>query len=334
METIKNYLDNMFANLPKTNQIRKLKNDLLANMEDKYNELKSNGKSENEAIGIVISEFGNIDELMNEFGIEYANETNETNETDEASTLPIITEDKVNDYLITYKKSAKIVGIGVFLCILGAALLILNTQLIEDGFIGSISGEFSNVFGLISLFVLVAIAVGLFIYNGMIMEKFKYIENGVELPMYVREAIQQKNDAFTPTYTLSVIIGVTLCILSPIILFITSSIGDNASTYGVVVLMSIVGAAVFIFIYYGMIRDSFKKLLRDNENYKFSSYDKRKDKVIGAVAAVVWPLATCIYLIIGFVFGGWHPGWIIFPITALLFSVFSAAYNILNGKDE
>ena len=38
-------------------------------MEDKYNELKSEGKSENEAIGIVISEFGNIDELINELDI-------------------------------------------------------------------------------------------------------------------------------------------------------------------------------------------------------------------------------------------------------------------------
>ena len=69
MDTIKTYLDNMFLNLPKTDEINSLKNDLLNNMEDKYNELKTQGKTENEAIGIVISEFGNIDELINEMGI-------------------------------------------------------------------------------------------------------------------------------------------------------------------------------------------------------------------------------------------------------------------------
>lgn len=37
---------------------------------EKYNELKNDGKSENEAIGIVISEFGNIEELIEELGIE------------------------------------------------------------------------------------------------------------------------------------------------------------------------------------------------------------------------------------------------------------------------
>lgn len=38
-------------------------------MEDKYNELISEGKSDNEAIGIVISEFGNLDELADSLGI-------------------------------------------------------------------------------------------------------------------------------------------------------------------------------------------------------------------------------------------------------------------------
>lgn len=38
-------------------------------MEDKYNELISDGKSDNEAIGIVISEFGNLDELADSLGI-------------------------------------------------------------------------------------------------------------------------------------------------------------------------------------------------------------------------------------------------------------------------
>jgi hypothetical protein len=38
-------------------------------MEDKYNELISEGKKENEAIGIVISEFGNLDELAEGLGL-------------------------------------------------------------------------------------------------------------------------------------------------------------------------------------------------------------------------------------------------------------------------
>ncbi|WP_339286944.1 permease prefix domain 1-containing protein [Paenibacillus sp. FSL E2-0201] len=61
METIVVYLDNMFANLPKTPELERLKRELLYGMEEKYQELKHDGKSENEAIGVVISEFGNIE---------------------------------------------------------------------------------------------------------------------------------------------------------------------------------------------------------------------------------------------------------------------------------
>lgn len=69
METIKNYLENMFSHLPNTPEVQKAKYELYQMMEDKYNELISEGKSDNEAIGIVISDFGNLDELADSLGI-------------------------------------------------------------------------------------------------------------------------------------------------------------------------------------------------------------------------------------------------------------------------
>ncbi|MEG2642079.1 MAG: permease prefix domain 1-containing protein, partial [Eubacterium sp.] len=70
METLLNYLDNLFASLPDTEDVRRAKADLQDSMEERYNELKAAGKSENEAIGTVISEFGNIDELKQLFAPE------------------------------------------------------------------------------------------------------------------------------------------------------------------------------------------------------------------------------------------------------------------------
>ena len=70
MEAIRNYLETMFLNLPNTPEVYKAKNELWQMMEDKYTELKAEGKSENEAVGTVISEFGNLDELAKDLGIE------------------------------------------------------------------------------------------------------------------------------------------------------------------------------------------------------------------------------------------------------------------------
>lgn len=43
METIKNYLENMFSHLPNTPEVQKAKYELYQMMEDKYNELISEG---------------------------------------------------------------------------------------------------------------------------------------------------------------------------------------------------------------------------------------------------------------------------------------------------
>lgn len=322
MKTIISYLDNMFASLPKTIQMQQLKEEMAANMEDKYNELKDDGKSENEAIGIVISEFGNIEELINEFDITF--------DKDEEK-FPTLENEVVNDYLRTSKKSGVLIGFGVALCMYGVALLILLTQLVEDGRIAVFSEAVGEVIGLIPLLLFVAIAVGLFIYAGMMQDKFKYLDSGFELSIEQQATLKESNDTFHKRYTKSIIIGVIICILSPMILILTTVFNEEATTYGVVVLLSLVAIAVYLFIYYGIIKDSYKKILKMDDYAKLPKALKKENKIIGAVAAIVWPLAVCIFLISGLVFNQWHINWIIFPITGLLFTMFSGAYSILKS---
>jgi hypothetical protein len=57
-------LDELFENAPQTNRASELKDELLANLMDKYNDLVSNGKSEQEAFNITIAGIGDTDELI------------------------------------------------------------------------------------------------------------------------------------------------------------------------------------------------------------------------------------------------------------------------------
>ncbi|MNC48817.1 hypothetical protein D3C75_979570 [compost metagenome] len=57
--------------------------------------------------------------------------------------------------------------------------------------------------------------------------------------------------------------GVCLCVLSPVPVITWSMINDDATAYGVVILLALVALAVFLFIYYGGIKDSFKFLLKE-----------------------------------------------------------------------
>ena len=327
METIKNYLDNVFSALPKTSEIMKLKENLLTSMEDKYNELKSLGKSENEAIGIVISEFGNIDELVKELNIPIYSQTAE-------ETLPIVTLQVANDFISAKKTSGNLVSIGVFLCIIAPAVLV---------FLESMSGAsmFKNhgfrleALSFIPFIILIAIAVMLFIFSGMRLEQYKYLENPFKLDHGIEVVFQKKADQFRPIQTMGIALGVMLCILSPVSLVIFEAFSQDGflEGIGVSILLFMVAIAVVLFIQSGITMDAYKQLLQ-TEDFSPSKKQEKNNKVVAAVGSIVWPLTVVGYLLWSFLTGDWHITWIVFPIMGILFGGFSSMCNILMEKND
>jgi len=173
MNTIRNYLDNMFLGLPDTEDVRRAKKELLAMMEDKYNELKNNGKTENEAIGIVISEFGNLDELADALGIRQA--------FDNKSDINFVTYEEAEKYLEDSKNIAPKTGIGAFLCIMSPTFLLILLGLNESGFL-QIKEERLVAAGLVFLLGLVAAGVSFFIRYSSKLEKYEYLQKSVFFP--------------------------------------------------------------------------------------------------------------------------------------------------------
>ncbi|MBD8840788.1 MULTISPECIES: permease prefix domain 1-containing protein [Paenibacillus] len=323
METIMVYLENMFVGLPKTPEVEHLKQELLSGMEDKYLELKREGKSENEAIGIVISEFGNIEELTAELGIQPVSPE---------ETVPVLTEEEIYAYTTAKRNAGFWIGLGVLLCASGVAFLIFMDALFENYAISAAnrSVETGAVLGLIGMFVLIAIAVGMFIYSGMKLERFNYMEKGFQLPYTLKMSIQHSRESFALTYRIAIITGVCLCILSPVFIFAASSINDNYASYGVSAFMVMAGVGVFLFVYYGNIQGAYTNLL---EKHQLTVEKKQEVKVVRAVEAIVWPLATAIFLFTGFVYQRWDINWAIFPITGILSGSFSNVYHIMKSKN-
>ena len=69
MDTIETFLDNMFAPYPTTPRLTEARAELRAMMEDAYNDAIAQGKTHNEAVGQVITDFGNLHELAPVLGI-------------------------------------------------------------------------------------------------------------------------------------------------------------------------------------------------------------------------------------------------------------------------
>ncbi|UOQ84790.1 permease prefix domain 1-containing protein [Gracilibacillus salinarum] len=320
METIISYLDNMFASLPKTLEMKQLRDELLANMEEKYHELKQEGKTENEAIGIVISEFGNIDEIIESYDISQENQTGPNR---------LLTETEVDDYLETNRLAGKWIGLGVLLCIVGSAIIVLFTALFESGYI---ERNIALTTGVILFTILVAIAVSLFIYGGLKLDKFKYINKQMdfEISRELQSKVEMMKNNQQSRFVAALICGVALIILSPAILIFMMAVNEQWIIFGVVIMLALIAIAIYLFVYFGMVHGSFTTLLERPMNREAA---EKEERINGAIASIIMPLAVIFFLISGFVFELWHINWLVFPIAGLLVAIFNASYTLFSKKD-
>lgn len=69
MKKLKNHVDDLFRNIPESEQKANLKQEVLENLEEKVWDLMGQGKEEEDAINKAIIEFGDIEEIKKELGV-------------------------------------------------------------------------------------------------------------------------------------------------------------------------------------------------------------------------------------------------------------------------
>lgn len=314
METIRNYLETMFARLPNTLEVQKAKDELWQMMEDKYTELIGDGKSENEAVGIVISELGNLDELAEELGIRNI-VVQESKGADNRIRTVVLAE--VKEYLHDKTRTAYTIALGVFLCIVSCCGYLVN-------FGGSwrIRGMFATSF----MFLSVAVAVGLFLFSGFVMGKWKFLkEQACNIDFATADYVHNQRESFRVTHAMMITIGVILCILSVLPVVIIDGMFGWSRGSGVAGMFVSVGIGVFLFVVAGNVNAGYTVILslnkRDTIGGSFVPSQKQvayKNETIAQIMSVYWPTVTCIYLCWSFLSFDWHITWIIWVIAALV----------------
>ncbi|MBP1041587.1 hypothetical protein I6N95_11270 [Vagococcus sp. BWB3-3] len=315
MNTIADYLETMFINLPETSDIMQLKYDLYANMEDKYNELKMAGKSENEAIGVVISEFGNIDEILEEMNVHYREE-----EVEES--IPVVDLTEALSYVEAKKRIGLGIGIGVFFCALGLAIFL------------TIAVRFDSPVGIVPMMILAAIGVGLFIVSGYKNNTFQYLQRDFVMTGASRKVIQNEKQAYEKTHILAIVLGVTACIVSVVPFFMIVFLrpyDDNFVGLGLGLILVIASLGVIFLVYTGNVTLAFNTLLKNAKSHQPTKQEVAYSRVDHLFEAVYWPIVVVIYLVWSFTGSGmrWSYSWIIFMVAGILQEAIKALIGIV-----
>ncbi|WP_172195546.1 permease prefix domain 1-containing protein [Saccharibacillus qingshengii] len=316
MDVLKAYLDSLFAAWPRSDQVLALKREMLDTMEDKYEELKQDGKSEHEAIGIVISEFGSVDELMDELGIIPSAASGDT---------PVLTEETVQGYETVVRRSSRFQALGWLLVLFGVAAMVLIAAWNENGVLGGISENTGYLLAVIAAFVLGVPAIGLFIASGSGKEKYRVLGEDFELSPGTRADVERRKETFRPVRVRSIVTAACLGTVSPAAVLVAAMRGESQTPYGAAVMLALLGIVIFLFMYSGGIEEGYQKLLQLGE---YTPEKKEENRVIGRIATVIWPLALIVFLVSGFGYERWDVNWLVFPVTAVLFGAIGGVYGM------
>lgn len=158
---IETHVNALFANTPNGSHVLDMKEELLANLNDKYNDLITSGKNEDEAFALVISGIGDIGNLLKDLG-----------ESPEYQPLEIAKNQQTRGIFIS---------IGIALYVLSIVPVILLNQ----------TGD-SNI-GVVFMFIFCAVATGFIVFGNSI-SKIKYNKADNSFVEEYKEKIAVNND--------------------------------------------------------------------------------------------------------------------------------------------
>ena len=325
METIRNYLESMFRGLPQTDKIIKAKSELLQMMEDKYTELIRSGKSENEAVGEVIQDFGNLDDLAEDLGIKDI--LHQTKNSDVKRRM--LSFDEVTEFLEAKKKSVFMRAAGIFLFITCVCAPILTGAL-----------ELKDVFGIVMMFVLIGCGVVLISLSRSFIEQWRYLKyEPCSIDAVSIDYLKNKLRDFTPTYSVLSSLGVLMCIFCfiPAVIFSEGS-GQFLEEMGGGLFFIFIGTGVFMLVYAKSMKRTYHKLLGLNEKIDFENekypLEKISNNTVRVIMSVYWSVVSCIYLCISFLTFRWDITWLIWPIAAVANTIIKAVYSVKDDETK
>lgn len=244
-----------------------------------------------------------------------------------------VTMEEATSFLNYKNKAAGRISIGVMMCIFSPILMILLGVAGETGKIALSDAQASGI-GMIVLFLLIGGAVALFVTTGMMGNRFEYMEKELVETMYgVDGMVKERKERFRPTYTSQLTIGIILCVVSVIPIFVVLAVfGENndfLAAVGTGVLLFLVGIGVFLIVRASIVWGGYQMLLQEGD---YTADKKIENKRNEPIATIYWCAVTAGYLAWSFITMEWHRTWIVWPIAGVAFAVVTAIVSAVRKK--
>ena len=256
-------------------------------------------------------------------------------EAEEDTHIRLISLADAADYLSLRERASVQIASGTFLCILAFMPLLLLGAAAEQF---QLSEALAALIGLASLFLLAAIAAVIFMRCGFHSAPYRFIELGeFRAENDVNDMVRARKMQFRSTYLRGNLIGVCLCILSPLALF-SGILSENDFTQVLLLCVTLLlaGMGVVSFILVGVRWASMERLLREGDftARTQSGTRMRRERLDEQLSYAYWLLATTIYLAWSFFTHDWSRTWIVWPVAGVLFGAIRILVGAFVNQDK
>ena len=232
-------------------------------------------------------------------------------------TVRSVSLEEASSFLENNERAASRISTGVMMCILAPVLLILIGGLAEADFIG-ISDATAGVGGTAILIVIVAIAVGLFVREGIRNKPYEYLDNtAIDTEYGVSGMVKERRDSYAENHSRLLIIGIMMCIIGAVPMLVIemkkySNNTDLLPIVGVAMMLVIIAVGVKLIVLTCIRQGGYDRLLEEGDY-------TRLNKKAGKYDGIYWAVATVVYLGWSFITMRWELTWIVWPIAGVLF---------------
>lgn len=228
--------------------------------------------------------------------------------------------EEASAFLAHNMKASQTVSTGVMLCILSPIVLMILGGLSNSGML-SASEEITGLAGVAILLMIVAVAVGMFIVTSLRGKEYEFLENtNIDTEYGVSGMARERRDAYAPTHSRRLVIGIMLCVMAAVPLLVLLMMGysnnsDLIPAVGVSALLAMVAAGVKLIVMTSIRQDGYDKLLEEGDY-------TRLGKKAGRYDGIYWAVALAVYLGWSFYNMQWQTTWIVWPIAGVLYLAF------------
>jgi len=251
---------------------------------------------------------------------------------DAVPALRHVSMEEANEYLGMNTIAGGRIAVGVMLCILSPVTLILMAEAQEAGLLRLTENQTAGI-GILILMLMIGCAVGLFIYYGMKLERFEYIQKEpIETAYGVSGMVSERLRKYQPVHIRFMVIGIMLCVLSCIPLFISLIMGgaEFPTTVAVGALLVMVAMGVLLIVRTSIIHEGLQGLLEEGDFSRENKLEKRRNETI---MGIYWTAAIVIYLLVSFLTERWDRTWIIWPVAGLGGAVLEAVLRTIRTRE-